>query len=142
MIGGLPGTGIVPITQDPDTAGFFAAAREGRLVAQSCSDCGNVQQPPRHRCVACLSTELVWRDLPRSGSVHSWTVVEHQISPHFPAPYTVLLVDVAVEETGTPLRFLGLVAGRAEPAIGDPVTLTFDTVGDGIILPNWRLEAP
>ncbi len=95
-------TGIVPTTEDPDTGGFFAAAREGRLVAQCCQACGYVQQPPRHRCVECLSTDLASKDLPSHGTVHSWTVVEHQINSHFPAPYTVLLVDVEVEDPRCP----------------------------------------
>ena len=133
-----PGTGIVPVTDDPDTGGFFAAAREGRLVVQQCTSCGNLQQPPRPRCVACLGGDLGWHDLPRHGRVHSWTVVEHQINPNFPVPYTVLLVDVQDDAGAAPLRFMGRIVGREEPAIGDPVELVFETVGDAV-LPNWRL---
>ena len=131
-------TGIVPTTEDPDTSGFFTAAREGRLVAQSCRACGYVQQPPRHRCVECLSTDLASKDLPPHGTVHSWTVVEHQINPNFPAPYTVLFVDVEVEGPSGALRFMGRIAGREEPSLGDAVELVFETVGDAV-LPNWRL---
>lgn len=138
MSAGAVDTGIVPVTDDPDTSGFFAAAREGRLVAQRCRSCGNLQQPPRHRCVACLETDLGWHELAGRGSVHSWTVVEHQINPNFPAPYTVLLVDVEDPASAAPLRFLGRVVGREEPALGDPVELVFEKVGDAV-LPNWRL---
>ncbi|CAM3464742.1 OB-fold domain-containing protein [Nocardioides dubius] len=132
------GVGIEPVTDDPDTGGFFAAAREGRLVAQECVGCGNLQQPPRHRCVACLSTDLAWHDLPPRGTVHTWTVVEHQINPNFPAPYTVLLVDVEDAASNVPLRFLGRIPGRVEPELGAAVELVFETVGDAV-LPNWRL---
>lgn len=131
--------GIVPVTEDPDTAGFFAAAREGRLVAQSCSACGRMQQPPRPRCVNCLSAELTWKDLPPRGSIYSWTVVEHQINPNFPAPYTVILVEVDPGIENPPLRFMGRIQGREELQIGNEVELVFDKVGDAV-LPNWRIR--
>ncbi|WP_235737162.1 Zn-ribbon domain-containing OB-fold protein [Nocardioides alcanivorans] len=138
MSAGEVGLGIVPLTDDPDTGGFFAAAREGRLVVQECVSCGNLQQPPRHRCITCLATDLTWHDLPKRGTIHSWTVVEHQINPNFPAPYTVLLVDVEDEASTVPLRFLGRIVGREEPELGAAVELVFETVGDAV-LPNWRL---
>ncbi|MDF1602240.1 zinc ribbon domain-containing protein [Nocardioides sp. YIM 152315] len=135
-----PTSRLLPVTDDPDTGGFFAAAREHRLVAQTCQSCGNVQQPPRPRCIACHGTDLTWRDAPATGTVHSWTVVEHQINPHFPAPYTVLLVDVAVPGATHPVRYLGHVPGRTEPAVGDAVRLVFEDLAEGVTIPNWVLD--
>ncbi|MGC9667605.1 Zn-ribbon domain-containing OB-fold protein [Planosporangium sp. 12N6] len=132
--------GLVPVVDDPDTGGFFAAAAEHRLAVQTCADCGNRQQPPRPRCVECHGAALEWRDVPGTGRLHSWTVVEHQINPRFPAPYTVVLVDVVPDEGEKPVRFLGHLPGRPEVAVGDRLRVVFQPVADGVTLPNWELD--
>jgi uncharacterized protein len=128
--------GLTPTVEDPETSGFFAAAAEGRLAAQRCIECGGRQQPPRPRCRACLSTALSWDSLPETGTVHSWTVVEHQINPSFPVPYTVILVDVVPEEGVPALRFLGHLEGRPALSVGAPVRVVFREHG-GAHLPDW-----
>ncbi|MEI2711837.1 MAG: zinc ribbon domain-containing protein [Nocardioides sp.] len=133
--------GLRPVTTDPDTRGIFEAAREGRLVVQGCSACGQVQQPPRPVCRACLGTDLTWVDLPGRGVVHTWTVVEHQINPSFPVPYTTILVDVDPGTGQDPVRFLGHLAGRPDLHVGTPVTVEFVDLEDDITIPNWQLAA-
>ncbi|GAA1637944.1 Zn-ribbon domain-containing OB-fold protein [Georgenia ruanii] len=132
------GGGLRPVIDDPDTRGFFAAARDHRLVVQTCRDCGQQQQPPRPRCRTCRGGDLGWADVPGVGTVHTWTVVEHQINPHFPTPYTAVLVDVEPRPGEPPVRFLGHLGGRPPLAVGDPVRVTFVDLGDGTILPNWE----
>lgn len=132
--------GMLPVTDDPETGGFFAAAQERRLVVQRCDGCGNVQQPPRPRCIACRGTDLGWLDLTGHGAVHSWTVVEHQVSSAFQVPYTILLVDADVGVAKTPVRFLAHLPGRHSPDVGAPVRVVFEEVGDRLILPNWTLD--
>lgn len=133
------GVGVPPVVDDPETAGFFAAAAEGRLVVQRCATCGHRQQPPRPRCVSCHGQELEWSDVPDEGRLHSWTVVEHQIHPNFEPPYTVLLVDVVPEEGADTIRYLGYLPGRPGVAVGDALRVTFDEVADGVVIPNWEL---
>ncbi|MDT0202687.1 OB-fold domain-containing protein [Nocardioides sp. AE5] len=131
---------LLPVMDDPETGGFFAAATEHRLVVQACAACGSLQQPPRPRCRTCLGQDLGWRDLPQRGRVHTWTVVEHQINPHFPAPYTVVLVDVDPADDDAPaIRFVGHLPGRPEVAVGTPVRVVFEELPGGIVLPNWEL---
>ena len=38
---------ILPYAQDRDTAGFFEAAAEGRLVYRACNDCDHALHPPQ-----------------------------------------------------------------------------------------------
>ena len=42
----------VPVA-DPETAPFWDAANEGRLVLQRCTSCGAAQLYPRPHCVVC-----------------------------------------------------------------------------------------
>ena len=130
--------GVPPVVDDPETAGFFAAAAERRLVVQRCARCGHRQQPPRPRCTRCRGVELAWSDVRGTGRVHSWTVVEHQVHPSFPAPYTIVLVDVVPEEGADTIRYLGYLPGRPDVAVGDPLRVVFDEIADGVALPNWE----
>lgn len=128
------------MVDDPETAGLFAAAAERRLVVQACVACGHVQQPPRPRCISCHGADLGWRDVPQRGRIHAWTVVEHQVNPHFPAPYTVVLVDVDPGGGEPAVRYLGYLPGRPDVRTGNPVRARFEELGDGITIPNWALE--
>lgn len=134
-------TGLHPVTDDPETAGFFAAAREHRLVVQTCRTCGHQQQPPRPRCRACHGDDLGWDDVPGEGTVHTWTVVEHQINPRFPVPYTSVLVDVEPRQGEPVVRFLGYLPGRPALTVGTRVTVDFIDLGEDVVLPNWAIES-
>ena len=135
----LGGTvGLRPVTDDPETAGFFAAAREHRLVIQTCRNCGHHQQPPRPVCRSCHGNDLGWDALPGVGTVHTWTIVEHQINPYFPVPYTVVLVDVEPSTGELPARFVAHLAGRPALEVGAPMRVVFVDLEGDITIPNWE----
>lgn len=131
--------GLRPVLDDPETGGFFTAAADRRLVVQTCRSCDHQQHPPRPRCRACHGANLGWADVPRTGTVHTWTVVEHQINPHYPVPYTSILVDVEPRPGKPVIRFLGHVAGRPELRVGAPVRTVFVELDDTTTIPNWEL---
>ena len=63
--------------------GLAAAAAEGRFMLQVCDDCKTVQYPPRDACGACLSTELVWKDVPPEGRLIAETTVRTSTNTYF-----------------------------------------------------------
>jgi uncharacterized protein len=124
---------LLPVVDDVDTGGFFEAAQRGELVVRRCEGCGAVLHLPRAYCHACGSWDGRWAPVAGTGTLHSWTVVEHQVHPAYPAPYTVVLVqldDVAA-------RLVGWLPGRPELAPGQPMRVWFETVDDGVVLPQW-----
>jgi uncharacterized OB-fold protein len=127
---------LLPVEDDRDTGGFFEAARRGVLVVKVCSACGQVLHLPRQHCFACGSALSQWRPVRGTGRLHSWTVVEHQVHPAFPVPYTVVLVDLDDVEA----RFVGMLPGRPELQPGVGLTVRFDQVPDGTVLPQWDLD--
>ena len=131
--------GLRPVLDDPETGGLFAAAAEHRLVVQTCRACGHQQQPPRPRCRSCHGDDLGWDDVPQRGTVHTWTVVEHQINPHYPVPYTSVLVDVEPRPGEPVVRYLGHIAGRPEMRVGAPVRTVFVQLDEHTTIPNWEL---
>jgi len=125
----------MPYTIDADTAGFFEAAREGHLVVRSCSDCGANLHPPRQYCRHCGGWNTRWRKLTGRATLVTWTIVEQQMLPTFEVPYTVVLVE---PDEAPGVRFVGSLPGRVESLqAGMAMAVTFETVGDGVVLPQW-----
>jgi uncharacterized OB-fold protein len=79
---------------DRDTAEFWAAQNDHELKFQRCTDCGSVRYLVGPLCPECRSFGFDWIASSGRGVVYSYTVVRHQTHPAFPAPYTVLLVEL------------------------------------------------
>ena len=127
---------LLPVDDDHDTGGFFAAAKEHRLVVRTCMECGKHLHLPRAYCAACRSWNTAWTEVEGdAGSLYAWTVVEHPIHPAYPVPYTVVLVDV----DGAPgVRLVGHLPGHPDLEPGQAMRLRFDEAGEGVTLPNWE----
>lgn len=128
---------VLPVVDDVDTGEFFAAAARGELAVRSCAGCGRDLHLPRECCPHCGELSRTWRTVAPSGSVYSWTVVEHQVHPAHPTPYTVVLVEL---DDAPGVRLLGHLDGRPALSIGAPMVVDFREV-DGVALPQWRIAA-
>lgn len=123
---------------DDQSAPFWEACGRGELLAQRCAECGRFRFPPRPTCPRCRSFEVTWEQLAGTGRVWSWIRAHPPLLPAFAelAPYVSLVVEL--DEDPVHLRMVGLLADGAEPAIGDPVRVEFEQVGE-TVLPRWRL---
>ncbi|WP_345344882.1 Zn-ribbon domain-containing OB-fold protein [Rhodococcus olei] len=133
---------LLPTVVDRASRGFFDEAAQGRLSLLTCTSCGKRIHLPRPRCVYCGAADPVWKPVARTGTIYAHTVVEHQVHPNFPVPYTVVVVDVDGEEAG--VRLIGNLPGRAEVSAGTPVVCAFedlgqDAQGNPVVLPVWRV---
>jgi uncharacterized OB-fold protein len=123
-----------PVDDDLDTGGFFDAARRGAVAIRRCNTCDAVLHMPVAYCRHCGSWDGRWQDVAGTGTLHSWTVVHHQVHPAYPVPYTVVLVDLD-ELPAT--HVVGRLDGSPELRAGQPMEAWFEQVGD-TVLPNWR----
>jgi uncharacterized OB-fold protein len=142
MLAGWP----LPVTDDPDDAGFWAAARRGELVVQACGACGHRTFPPRPMCPVCRSVERLWDPVSGRGTIWTWVVAHPPLLPVFQAfaPYAVVVV--ALDEDPT-IRLVGnLVTAADAPldsvdpatiAFGDPVRAVFTPMADDVALVRW-----
>lgn len=109
------------------------AAHEFRI--QRCAECGAVRHPPRPMCPACQS--LRWDTITASGEATLYSyVIAHRPHPEgFEAPYGVGLLKLPEG-----IRFVSnpIDIPPDELRIGMPVRLTFEDVGDGVVLPLFR----
>ena len=126
---------LLPITDDLDTGGLFAAARDHRLAIRVCDRCDAVLHVPTAYCHTCGSWEGHWQTVAGTGSLYTWTVVRHQVHPAFPVPYAVVLVDLD-DRPGT--RLIGQVPGEPALHAGMPMEVWFEAIGDDVELPQWR----
>jgi uncharacterized OB-fold protein len=128
-------TPLLPVVDDRDTGGFFEAARRGELVVRTCSSCGAILHLPRAYCKSCGSWEGTWKPVAGTGTLHSWTVVDHQVHPAYPVPYTIVLVDV---DEAPGVRMVGHLPGSPDLRDGLPMRVRFDEVADGVVVPQWE----
>jgi uncharacterized protein len=126
---------LAPVTDDPDTGGFFAAAAAGQVALRYCADCGALLHLPRAYCHHCGSWNTTYRAIAPRGRVYSWTVVEHQIHPAYPVPYTVALVELAEEPAA---RLVSFLPGRPDLYAGQELRARFEPLADGSTLVQWR----
>ena len=108
-----------------------AAAAEGRFALQVCQECGALQYPPRDACCACLSVDLVWRDVPPTGELLAETTVRTSPNLYFRerAPWRTGLVKL---DAG-PVVICHL-HGDVEPRSRVTLWNRLDRSGQGVIL--------
>lgn len=62
---------------------FSAANLPGILQLQNCTDCGHVQYPPAELCGACLSSTLIYRETPCTGTLLAQSQLHHSLWEYF-----------------------------------------------------------
>ena len=126
-----------PIVTD-DSAVFWDAAAEHRLVAQRCGGCGALRHPPRPMCPHChaLSWEAV--TLSGRGTLYSYAVLHHPQHPAFEYPVLAALVDL---DEGVRVVSNVVEVEPADIAIGMWLEATFIPTADGRAVPVFRPAA-
>ena len=145
---------LVVAPNDNEHGGYFAAAKEHRLVVKACDDCGLLRWEPGAACPWCNSMRSHWQQVSGKGTIYSYQIVCQAIQAGFRewAPYPIVLVELD-EQRGQPtpdeaLRMvMNLVdadfnAEREENvAIGKRVEVCFLDIDADFTLPQWRLSA-
>lgn len=141
---------ILPAVDDVDTAPFWTAAGQGRLVIQRCTACSRWRFPPAVRCPHCRSNESEWSAVSGDATVWSFVVAHGPTLPGYAeeTPFPIAVVELA---EGTHLRMVGNVVPAADArlgsitaediAIGDPVRVAFREIGPNVVIPVWVPDA-
>jgi uncharacterized protein len=81
---------------DLETAEYWKATREGKLLIKECRSCGRVYFYPRNHCPHCWSTDTAWREATGRGTVYTFTVVYQNDLPPFRdrVPYAIAIVEL------------------------------------------------
>lgn len=129
-------TGIPPAVSE-ETEAFWAAAAQGRLLAQRCAACGAQSFPPRGICRSCRSRETEMSEITGRGEVYSFTVNYQRWLPDLEVPYAVVLVEFPAHPG---VRVVGRLRGCdvADVAIGMPVEIGFEPGPGGFAIPSFE----
>jgi uncharacterized OB-fold protein len=135
LAGSLPGESV-RIATDPYTEPFWAAAKEDRLVAPKCADCGTFRLPPTPFCPHCQSENVEWPELSGRATVYSFSVVHG-----FPGLPDITLVAAVLDLPDAPGARLVSNVVDVDPAkveIGTEVEVVFSPIADGWKIPLFR----
>ena len=130
--------GMIPPPVSLDTAAFWDAAKEHRLVVQFCNDCERFQHPPGPVCHRCRGANLIWRDVEGSGTVYSYTWVHKAFVPALSErlPYAVAVIELpGAENTRFVSNVVDVTPERLQ--IGLPVELVWDDYAEHSV-PRFR----
>jgi uncharacterized OB-fold protein len=118
--------------------GFWAAAREHRLVLQRCRDCDAFRHYPQLLCPVCLSPDWNWSPASGRGRVHSYTVTHRAFDASWAnrVPYAVVTIDL---EEGVRMLTDMPTEDIDRLQIGAPVEVFFSEDARGVALPRFRL---
>ncbi len=123
-----------PIVTD-DSAVFWDAAGQRRLVVQACGDCGRLRHPPRPMCPWCHSLRSEGRELSGAGTVYSYSFLHHPQHPAFDYPVIAALVEL---DEGACLVTNLVDVAPDDVQIGLRVTVTFAPTAGGSYVPVFR----
>ncbi len=128
------------------TQPFWDAARQGKLAIQRCQTCHTYYHPPVRECLRCVASgspcELAFEPVSGRGRIYSHTLVHDTRLKGFEAvlPYRLIQVELA-EQVGL-LLFANMPDSPGEAIrIGAAVEVVFIEIGDGFVLPEFRLAS-
>jgi hypothetical protein len=124
-------------TPTPETAPYWEACREQKLLIQRCSACGHYQFYPRILCTECASRKVEWVAAAGRGKVVSFTIVRQAIASAYVAevPYVVALIQL---DEGPTMMSNVIQCDAERVACGMPVEVIFEAWSEEITVPKFR----
>lgn len=119
-----------------DTAPFWKAANDGKLMIQYCKDTGQPQFFPRPVSMATGKRNLEWREVSGRGTVYTFSIHHNAWPGHEDrVPYVVALVQL---DEGVRILCNVLNVKPEEVKIGMPVKLCWERLNDDINYPAFE----
>jgi hypothetical protein len=113
---------------NPETRPFWEGAARGVLLLKRCVSCGSVIWYPRQFCPECSSMDTEWFEASGFGTIYSYTINRRGDGDYKDAsPYVLAYVEL---DEGPRLLTNIVEVDPSGVAIGDPVEVVFDPVGD------------
>ena len=113
----------------PESAPFWQAANEGKLLLKKCNTCDEVHHYPRDICPFCLSADTVWVPATGFGTVYSFSTMGKG-----EAAYTLAFVTL---DEGVTLMSNLVDFAREAPVIGQRVQVVFKPAEGGQAVPMF-----
>lgn len=131
--------GIPPAVTE-ESAPFWEAAREGRLVVERCPACGTHSHPPHGTCRRCHHRQVDHVELTGPGVVYSSTVNHQRWLPDLEVPFVLVWVDFPDHDG---VRVVGRLRGGDpdDVHVGMVVDVGFEPGPGGFAVPSFVARA-
>lgn len=116
---------------------FWEGLKQGELLLQKCSACGEISHPPKALCANCHSFALEWTPVSGRGTVYSYIVTRQAIHPALVGYTPFATVQVQLEE-GPILTSNVIDVPPDDLEIGLPVQVVFERINDDVTLPYFK----
>ena len=73
---------------------FFDALVESKIETTQCNKCDSIQWPPRSICSKCLSDDLKWVEIPKTGKIVGFSLAYVGVTSGEEAPILVAAVHL------------------------------------------------
>ena len=125
----------VPVAS-PESAVFWKAAKEHRLLIPRCHSCQKFWFPPSRLCPHCLSDNTGWEAVSGRGKIYSFVVFHRVYHPAFAGevPYVVAIVELA-EGPRMLTNIVGVPIDQVRCNM--PVEVVFDDVSSEVAVPKF-----
>ncbi len=126
---------------DELTQPFWDGAVEGRLCVPKCTNCGTFRLPPTPFCFNCQHREVEFAELPGTGTVYSFTVVRHPLSPELAGsvPYASGVIELDGTQGAGARMLCNIIDCDVDTLrIGDRVEIVWENVSDTMAVPRFR----
>ena len=134
MPGHIPASMLV---QDSDSRPYWEGLAQGELRIQRCNTCSKAVFYPRSICPHCHSDQLSWIVASGKGTIYSYTVAHQGFGPFAEdVPFVIAIIEL---EEGTRMMSRIVDARRQDIVVGAAVRVTFESVGEDLTLPYFRL---
>jgi hypothetical protein len=124
-------------TIEPESAPYWNAAKEGRLLIQRCESCGVAQHYPRPFCASCWSDQVAWEEASGRGTLYTYSVVYvNDLAPfNERLPYVAAAVDL---EEGPRIMTNIVGVDPADLEVGMNVVVDFEQLSEDVTAPVFR----
>jgi len=106
---GTSGTAVSMPVPDEDSAPYWAALREHRILLQRCTSCGETRSPRMPGCPECGFAEFVDVEVRGTGTIYSWVVIHRPLGGLTAEQLPRTIVTVELDEG---CRVLGRLVHR------------------------------
>ena len=107
---------------DEDSAEYWAALREHRILLQRCTSCAETRFPRMPGCPQCGAAGYQDVEVSGTGKVYSWIVIRHPLGGLTPAQLPRTIATVELDEG---CRVLGRLLDSTEVGVDLPVEPVF-----------------
>jgi len=136
----VPPQSLGSLNPDVFTEPFWRSVADHRLTCAQCASCGAFRMPPSAFCPRCHAQEVTWAELSGRGTVFSFTIARHALTPELAGclPYVVAAIDL---EGAPGARLISNVIDTEveDVHIGMPVEIVWEDVdGSPVTLYRFR----